>query len=57
MLLIFTQEWKTNEAFTTHLRSGYFKILQGAMKLLSMEPEIRVNTIIATDDVEAPDST
>jgi quinol monooxygenase YgiN len=52
-VVIFTQEWKTNEAFTTHLRSGYFKILQGAMKLLSMESEIRVNTIIATDDVEA----
>lgn len=52
-VVIFKQEWKTNEAFTTHLRSGHFKVLQGAMKLLSIEPEIRVNTIVATEGVEA----
>ena len=52
-VVIFKQEWKTNEAFTTHLRSGHFKVLQGAMKLLSIEPEIRVNTVVATEGVEA----
>ena len=52
-VVIFKQEWKTNEALTSHLRSGHFKILLGAMKLLSIEPEIRVNTVIATEGVEA----
>jgi quinol monooxygenase YgiN len=52
-VVIFEQEWKTNEALATHLRSGHFKVLLGAMKLLSIEPEIRVNTVVATEGVEA----
>ena len=52
-VVIFEQEWKTNEALSTHLSSSHFKVLLGAMKLLSIEPEIRVNTVIATEGLEA----
>lgn len=52
-IVILKQEWKTNEALETHLRSGHFKVLLGAMKLLSIEPEIKFNTIVATKGVEA----
>lgn len=52
-VVIFEQEWKTNEALSTHLRSGHFKVLLGAIKLLSIEPEIRVNTVVATEGLEA----
>jgi len=52
-VIIFEQEWKTNEALETHLRSGHFKILIGAMKLLSIEQEIKFNTVVATEGMEA----
>ena len=52
-VVIFEQEWKTNEALATHLRSGHFKVLLGAMKLLSIEPDIEINTVVATESVEA----
>lgn len=52
-VIVLEQEWKTNEALETHLRSGHFKVLLGAMKLLSIEPEIKFNTVAATKGVEA----
>ena len=52
-IVIFRQEWKTNENLVTHLRSDHFSILLGAMKLLSIEPEIKVNTIVSTAGAEA----
>jgi quinol monooxygenase YgiN len=52
-VVIFEQEWETNEAFSAHLRSDHFKVLLGAMKLLSIEPEIRINTVVATEGIEA----
>ena len=52
-IVIFRQEWKTNENLVTHLRSDHFSILLGAMKLLSIEPEIRVNTVASTTGAEA----
>ncbi len=51
-IVIFAQEWKNNEALTTHLRSGHFKVLFEVMKLHSIEPEIRINTVIATGGLE-----
>lgn len=52
-LVIFVQEWKTNEALTAHLRSDHFKVLLGAMKLLSIKPEVRLKTVVATEGAEA----
>ena len=52
-VVIFEQEWKTNEALAAHLNSGHFKVLQGVMKLLSIEPEIRVNKVVATEGLES----
>ena len=52
-VVIFEQEWTTNEALATHLRSGHFKVLLGVMKLLSIEPDIKVNTVVATEGLEA----
>ncbi|WP_051689816.1 putative quinol monooxygenase [Pelobacter seleniigenes] len=49
-VVIFEQEWKTNEALATHLRSAHFKVLLGAMKLLLIEPEIKFNTIVAMEE-------
>jgi quinol monooxygenase YgiN len=50
--VILEQEWITREALVTHLRSGPFKVLLGVMKLLTIEPEIRFNTVIATEGME-----
>ncbi len=50
-VVIFGQEWKTNKAFKTHLRSNHFKVLLGAMKLLLIEPEISVKTVVATENL------
>jgi quinol monooxygenase YgiN len=52
-IIIFKQEWKTNEDLAAHLRSDHFTILLGAMKLLSIEPEIKFNTIATTAGAEA----
>ena len=52
-VVIFEQEWKTNEALAAHLNSGHFKVLQGAMKLLLIEPEVRVKSVVATEGLEA----
>jgi quinol monooxygenase YgiN len=52
-IIIFTQEWETNENLTAHLQSDQFTVLLGVMKLLSIEPEIRINTITATSGADA----
>jgi quinol monooxygenase YgiN len=52
-VIFLEQEWETNEALTAHLRSGHFKILLGTMELISIKPEIIVNTVVATEHVEA----
>ncbi len=52
-VVLFEQEWKTNEALAAHLRSGHFKVLLGILKLLAIEPGIRINTVVATEGVEA----
>lgn len=52
-ILVFKQEWKTNEDLAAHIRSDHFSILLGAMKLLSIEPEVRFNTIASTAGEEA----
>jgi quinol monooxygenase YgiN len=51
-VIIFRQEWESNEALAAHLKSDHFSILLGAMKLLSVEPELRFNTITATAGAE-----
>jgi quinol monooxygenase YgiN len=52
-IIIFRQEWQTNEDLAAHLKSEHFSILLGAMKLLSIEPEIRFDTIASTAGAEA----
>lgn len=52
-ILIFKEEWNTNEDLATHLRSEHFSVLLGAMKLLAIEPEIRFNTIASATGMEA----
>lgn len=52
-IIFFKEEWKTSEELDTHLRSGHFAVLIGAMKLLKKEPEIRFDTIASTAGVEA----
>lgn len=47
-ILIFNQEWETNQDLVAHLKSYHFGVLLGAMKLLSIEPEVRFNTIAST---------
>lgn len=52
-VIVLKQEWKDDVALAAHVRSGYFKVLLGAMKLLSIEPEVRCNTVVADEDMEA----
>jgi quinol monooxygenase YgiN len=50
--VILWQEWKTNEDLAAHLKSEHFSVLLGVMKLLSIEPEVRINTIASTAGAE-----
>ena len=52
-VIIFKQEWQDNKALASHFKSGHFKVLQGAMKLLSIEPEIQLNIVVAVESVAA----
>jgi quinol monooxygenase YgiN len=52
-VLFFEEEWKTNEDLENHLRSDYFGVLNGAMRMLRVEPDIRFNTIASTAGPEA----
>lgn len=52
-IIIFTQEWDVHENLVAHLRSDPFTILLGVMKLLAIEPEVKINTIAATAGADA----
>jgi quinol monooxygenase YgiN len=52
-VLFFGEEWKTSEDLESHLRSDHFRVLNGAMRLLHLEPDIRFNTIASTAGLEA----
>lgn len=51
--MYFKEEWQNSGDLNTHLRSVHFGVLLGAMKLLTKEPEISINTITATAGPEA----
>ena len=52
-VLFIEEEWKTSEDLENHLRSDHFGVLNGAMRLLRIEPDIRFNTIGSTAGPEA----
>lgn len=52
-VLFFEEEWKTEEDLENHLRYENFAVLNGAMKLLLVEPDIVFNTIASTAGPEA----
>jgi len=52
-VLFFEEEWKTREDLENHLRSDHFSVLNGAMRMLRVEPDIRFNTIASTAGPEA----
>jgi quinol monooxygenase YgiN len=52
-VLFFEEEWKTSEDLENHLRSDHFGVLNGAMRLLRVKPDIRFNTITFTAGPEA----
>jgi len=52
-VLFFEEEWKAREDLENHLRSEHFGVLNGAMRLLRVEPDIRFNTIASTAGPEA----
>jgi quinol monooxygenase YgiN len=52
-VLFIEEEWKTKEDLENHLRSDHFSVLNGAMRLLRVEPDIRFNTIASTAGPEA----
>jgi quinol monooxygenase YgiN len=52
-VLHFEEEWKTREDLDNHLRSDSFAVLNGAMRLLHVEPDISFNTIASTAGPEA----
>ena len=51
-IVIFKEEWESKEDLDTHLRSGHFGVLIGAMKLLNKEPEFRFDTIASSAGAE-----
>jgi len=52
-VLLFEEEWKTREDLENHLRSDHFGVLNGAMRLLRVEPDIKFNTVVSTTGLEA----
>jgi len=52
-ILFIEEEWKTRDDLENHLRSDRFGVLNGAMRLLRAEPDIRFNTIASTAGPEA----
>jgi len=52
-ILFIEEEWKTRDDLENHLRSDRFGVLNGAMRLLRAEPDIRFNTISFTAGPEA----
>ena len=48
----FYEEWQSRQDLDAHLRSAHFGVLIGAMGLLEIEPEIRLNTIASTKGAE-----
>lgn len=52
-VFFFEEEWKTREDLESHLRSDHFGVLNGAMKLLRVVPNIRFKTIASTAGLEA----
>jgi len=52
-VLFIEEEWKTREDLENHLRSDHFSVLNGAMSLLRVEPDIRFNSIASTAGPEA----
>jgi len=52
-VLFFEEEWKARADLENHLRSEHFGVLNGAMRLLRVEPDIRFNTIASTAGPEA----
>ena len=52
-VFFFREEWQTREDLDAHLRSVQFGVLIGAMSLLEIEPEIRINSIASTAGAEA----
>lgn len=52
-VLFFEEAWKTRKDLENHLRSHYFGILNGVMRLLRIEPDIRFNTITSIAGPEA----
>jgi len=51
-LFFFYEEWQSREDLDAHLRSAQFGVLVGAMSLLKIEPEIRINSIASTAGAE-----
>ncbi|MCK9419991.1 MAG: antibiotic biosynthesis monooxygenase [Nitrospirae bacterium] len=52
-ILYFEEQWQTRDDLENHLRSDHFNVLNGAMRLLRVEPDIRFNTIASTAGLEA----
>lgn len=52
-VLFIEESWKSKEDLEEHLRSDHFGVLNGAMRLLRVEPDIRFNTIASTAGPEA----
>ena len=52
-VLFFEEAWKTKEDLEDHLRSDHFGVLNGAMRMLQLKPDIRFNTIASTAGPEA----
>ena len=52
-VLFFEETWRTKEDLEDHLRSDHFGVLNGAMRMLHREPDIRFNTIASTAGPEA----
>jgi len=51
-VLFLEEEWKIREDLENHLRSDYFGVLIGAMKLLRATPDIRFNAVSSTTGPE-----
>jgi quinol monooxygenase YgiN len=50
--LFILEEWDTQRNFKDHLKSKHFKVLRGAMNLLSKPYEMMIHTVIHREGME-----
>ena len=51
--VLFVEEWKSREELDRHIKSDRYRIILSLMELSSGPPEVKLNTLLKTEGLEA----